>query len=104
ESLLDLLQRAGGLDPGAAANEIQVVRANVADGTPPEVFQVDLNAILHKKVQETNIRLEPFDQIYIGQARHPRLRPCFPCWFRPLYDALCGVQRPAPVPKRRLAG
>jgi protein involved in polysaccharide export with SLBB domain len=94
ETVVELLQRVGGIAPGAAADDIQVVRANVAEGTSPEVFQVDLNAILRKKDVATNVRLHPFDQVYVGQSRHERLRPCFPCWFRPVYDALGGVDRP----------
>jgi protein involved in polysaccharide export with SLBB domain len=42
ETVLDLLQRTGGLTPGAAAGNVQIVRAHVADGKPPEEFQVDL--------------------------------------------------------------
>jgi protein involved in polysaccharide export with SLBB domain len=92
ETVVELLQRAGGIAPGAAADDIQVVRSHVADGTPPEVFQVDLDAILRKQDGATNVYLQPFDQVHVGQSRHSRLRPCFPCWFRPLYDALGGVE------------
>jgi protein involved in polysaccharide export with SLBB domain len=96
ETVVDLLQRVGGIAPGGAADDIQVVRANVAADTAPEVFRVDLDAILHKKDAQSNVRLEPFDQVYVGQSRHARLRPCFPCWFRPFYDALGGVERDDP--------
>src|SRR5262249_11754221 len=46
ETVMELLQRAGGLTPGASYSEVQVVRTHVADGKQPEVFQVDLAAIL----------------------------------------------------------
>ena len=46
ETILDLLQRVGGATPGAALGDVRVVRAHVADGLPPEVFSVDLKAIL----------------------------------------------------------
>ncbi len=95
ETILDLLQRAGGITPGAALGDVQVVRAHVADGSTPEVFHIDLEAIVRKQDQRTNIRLEPFDQVYIGQSRRSGLRPCVPPWLRPTYEALCGLRRPA---------
>jgi protein involved in polysaccharide export with SLBB domain len=98
ETVLDLLQRAGGITPGAALTDVQVVRAHVADGTTPEVFHIDLEAIVRKKDQHTNIHLEPFDQVYIGQSRRSGLCPCVPPWLRPTYEALCGLRRPADAP------
>jgi hypothetical protein len=95
ETVLDLLQRVGGLGAGAAPGDVQVVRAHVADGGRPEVFQVDLEAILRKKDQETNVRLEPFDQVYVGSSRPCRLSSCVPPWLRPLYESVCGLRRPA---------
>jgi protein involved in polysaccharide export with SLBB domain len=94
ETVLELLQRAGGITPGAAPGDVQVVRTHVADGTTPEVFHIDLEAIVLKKDQHTNVRIEPFDQVYVGQSRRGRLRPCFPPWLRPTYEALCGLRRP----------
>ncbi len=94
ETVLDLLQRAGGIAPGAAPRDVQVVRTHVADGTTPEVFHIDLEAIVLKKDQHTNIRIEPCDQVYVGQSRRGRLRPCFPPWLRPTYEALSGLRRP----------
>jgi len=95
ETVLDLLQRVGGVAPGAAVGDVQVVRAHVADGSSPEVFAVDLEAIVLKHDQRTNVRLEPFDQIYVGQSQSSRLKPCVPPWLRPFYDAACGMRRPA---------
>jgi protein involved in polysaccharide export with SLBB domain len=92
ETVLDLLQRVGGFAPGAAVRDVQVVRSHVADGSSPELFQVDLEAILLRHDQKTNIRLEPFDQVYIGQSRRSSLRSCFPPWLRPLYEKLCGIR------------
>jgi protein involved in polysaccharide export with SLBB domain len=97
ESVLDLLQRVGGITSGAAPEDIQVVRAHVAEGKPPEVFNVDLDAILNRNDQETNIRLRPFDQIYVGQSRTSALTRCLPPWLRPLYDRICGLSRPGDV-------
>src|SRR5262249_13783409 len=36
ETVVELLKRTGGLAPGAALNEIHVVRSHVADGNSPE--------------------------------------------------------------------
>jgi protein involved in polysaccharide export with SLBB domain len=93
ETVLDLLQRAGGITPGAALGDVRVIRTHVADGTTPEVFRIDLEAIVRKKDQHTNIRLEPFDQVYIGQSRRSGLCPCIPPWLRPTYETLCGLRR-----------
>ncbi len=93
ETIVEFLQRAGGLSSRCAPGEIQVVRAHVADGKPPEVFQVDLAAILLKQDQRTNVTLRSFDQIYIGQSRQSAVLSCFPPWLQPLYKKLCGIAR-----------
>lgn len=93
ETVVDLLQRSGGITPGAAPREVSVVRAHIADGKPPEVFQVDLPAIVLKNDQSSNLRLQPFDQVYIGQSRQSVLCNCLPPWSRPLYEKLCGMKR-----------
>ena len=92
ETVLDLLQRVGGFAPGAAVRDVQVVRSHVADGSSPELFQVDLEAVLLRHDQKTNIPLEPFDQVYIGQSRRSSLKSCIPPWLRPLYERLCGIR------------
>jgi protein involved in polysaccharide export with SLBB domain len=94
ETVLELLQRAGGITPGAAPGDIQVVRPHVADGKQPEVFEVDLSAILQKKSDETNVKLRPLDHVYIGQTRTCSIRKCLPPWLRPLFTWLCGMSRP----------
>ena len=109
ETVLDMLQRVGGITSGAAPEDIQVVRADIADAKPPEVFNVDLDAILNKSDFETNIRLQPFDQVYVGQTRMSSLKKCLPPWLRPVYDRLCGLSRPGdvreqPIRDRRQAG
>jgi protein involved in polysaccharide export with SLBB domain len=93
ETVLDLLQRTGGLSAGASVENVQVVRPHVADGKPPEVFHVDLSAIVLKQDPQTNVALEPFDQVYIGQTRRSKLCPCFPPWLRPVYEAVLGMRR-----------
>jgi len=93
ETVVSLLQRVGGLTPGAAPGDIQVVRPHVADGKPPEVFQVDLEAILLNHQPQTDLLLEPFDQVYIGQTRRSKFTSCFPPWLQPLYKRACGMHR-----------
>jgi protein involved in polysaccharide export with SLBB domain len=97
ETILDLLQRIGGTSEGAALGDVRVVRAHVADGRPPEVFHVDLRAILLDKDQQTNVRLEPFDRIHVGQSRSDRVACCLPPWL----GALCGKKRKEPDPAIR---
>jgi protein involved in polysaccharide export with SLBB domain len=93
ETVLDLLQRVGGITPGAAPGEVHVVRPHVAEGRPPEVFHVDLQAILLKHDQRTNLRVQPFDQIYVGETRQSALAKCVPPCLRPVYEAVCGMAR-----------
>ena len=98
ETVVDLLRRVGGVDPGAAVGDVQVLRSHVADGSSPELFRVDLEAILFKNDPRTNVVLEPFDQVYVGQTRKSSLTSAFPPWLQPLYEKLCGMagKRPAP--------
>jgi protein involved in polysaccharide export with SLBB domain len=92
ETILDLLQRLGGTSPGAALRDVEVVRAHVADGKPPEVFHIDLRAVLLAHDLQTNIRLEPNDRIYIAETRRSRLACCVPPLLLPLYRQLCGLE------------
>jgi protein involved in polysaccharide export with SLBB domain len=85
ETVVDLLQRTGGIGKGAAPGDIQVVRSHVADGHPPEVFHVELEAILVRGDQSSNLQLEPFDQIYVGQTRRHCIACCLPPWLRMLF-------------------
>jgi protein involved in polysaccharide export with SLBB domain len=82
ETVLDLLHRAGGLPQGAAVGDITIIRPHVAEGKTPEVFHIDLAAIILRKDPETNILLQPFDQVHIGQSRRSSLRDCLPPWLR----------------------
>jgi protein involved in polysaccharide export with SLBB domain len=94
ETVLDLLRRAGGIAPGAEPNDVYVVRAHIADSQRPEVFHVDLKAILLKRDDKTNIHLMPFDQIYVGEARQMQVDRLFPPWLRPVYEAIWGIRMP----------
>jgi protein involved in polysaccharide export with SLBB domain len=97
ETVVDLLQRTGGIGPGAAPGDIQVVRSHVADGHPPEVFHVNLEAILVRGDQATNIQLEPFDQVYVGQTRRYCIACCLPPWLRSMCGR-CGADQGHPQP------
>ncbi|HMF16269.1 MAG TPA: polysaccharide biosynthesis/export family protein [Gemmataceae bacterium] len=92
ETVLEVLQRVGGITPGAAPDEIFVVRAHVAEGPRPEVFHVDLNAILQEKDQKTNIRLLPFDQVYVGESKKAKLLKCIPPCLRPVFFPVLGIR------------
>jgi polysaccharide export outer membrane protein len=91
EPVYDLLRRVGGVTPGAAPEDVYVVRPHIADGERPEVFHIDLRGIVMSKDGRTNIRLQPFDQVYVGETRQGKLEKCLPGWMRPLYQALWDI-------------
>lgn len=86
ETVLDVLRRVGGITPGAEPTEVYVVRSHIAEDGRPEVFHVDLEAIVLNKDHETNIRVRPYDQIYVGETRQARVEKCIPPWVRPAYQ------------------
>jgi protein involved in polysaccharide export with SLBB domain len=92
ETILDLLHRTGGIASGAAPNDVFLVRSHIAEDRPPEVFHINLRAILMQKDQRSNLRVQPFDQVYIGETRQASLTKCIPPCFRPLYRSLCGLE------------
>jgi protein involved in polysaccharide export with SLBB domain len=99
ETVLDLLKRVGGVTPSAAPEAVYVVRPHVTDGGRPEVFHVDLDAILLKHDQRTNVRLQPFDQVHVGETRQGQLDKCLPPLLRPLFQTLWGIKPiTAPMP------
>jgi protein involved in polysaccharide export with SLBB domain len=93
ETVLDLLQRVGGITPEAAEGDIHVIRSHVAEGHDPEVFHIDLRAIAVTKDRSTSLRLRPFDQVYVGQTRRAVIDHCMPPWLRPAYEAVFGMRR-----------
>lgn len=86
ETVLDLLHRAGGLRESAAVGNVTVIRPHVAEGKTPEVFHIDLAAIVLRNDPETNILLQPFDQVHIGQSRRSSFHDCLPPWLRSVFD------------------
>jgi polysaccharide export outer membrane protein len=97
ETVVELLRRAGGLTAEAAPDHVYVVRPHVVDGTRPEVFHVDLRAILLQGDERTNVRLQPFDQVHVGETRRAKWERCLPPWLRPLLVRL-GSLPPTPAP------
>ncbi len=81
ETVTELLQRTGGLTRAAEIDEIHVVRANVAVGRRPEVFPVDLGAIRRGDAR-TDVPLQPYDQIYVGETRRYSVGKYLPRWMR----------------------
>jgi polysaccharide biosynthesis/export protein len=80
EVVVDFLHRVGGLPREAEPRDVHVVRANVALGRRPEVFNVDLKAILLQNDAKTNVILEPYDQVYIGESARSCWMRCLPPW------------------------
>jgi protein involved in polysaccharide export with SLBB domain len=98
ETVLDLLQRVGGITPGAEPSDVYVVRAHIDEGGRPEVFHIDLQNIVTKHKQATNLRLLPNDQVYVGETRQARIERVIPPWMRPLYQVIWDTQPPQPSP------
>jgi len=94
ETVLDLLRRTGGISSGAEPEHVYVIRSRITDGRPPEVVHVDLPAILMKNDQRSNVRLQPFDQVFVGEARQSIVDRCIPPFLRPVYQAISGFRRP----------
>lgn len=92
ETVTELLQRVGGLTAQAAPGDVQIVRSHVAAGRPPEVFDVNLAAIVLQKDNQTNVRILPFDQLYIGETPQGHLCRCLPPWLRPFFQRLYGMK------------
>jgi hypothetical protein len=44
--------------------------------------------------QGTNLRLQPFDRVFVGEAKKSSLEKCLPPCLRPMYEKLCGMRRP----------
>jgi polysaccharide export outer membrane protein len=57
ETVVDVLQRVGGITPGAEPRDVYVVRAHMNEAGRPEIFKIDLDAIVVQKDMSTNIRV-----------------------------------------------
>jgi LSD1 subclass zinc finger protein len=85
ETVVDVLSRTGGLSPNAATNEVYIVRAQMTEGMPAEVLKVDLQAI-RQGDGRTNFRVQPLDEIYVGEMPRARIGRAIPSLLKPLYD------------------
>jgi protein involved in polysaccharide export with SLBB domain len=94
ETVLDLLQRVGGITVGAEPKDVFVVRPHLGDSQRPEVFHVDLQAIVVKHDERTNLRILPFDQIYVGETRQAKVEKALPPWLRTLSQAIWDTRPP----------
>jgi protein involved in polysaccharide export with SLBB domain len=80
ETVADLLRRAGGLPPGADFRTVSVVRPQVAAGRRPEVFTVDLAAVLLRGDSRSNVVLQPDDEVYIAETPRYSMLKALPAW------------------------
>jgi protein involved in polysaccharide export with SLBB domain len=99
ESVTDFLRRNGGLPVGAAFHTVHVVRPHVANGQRPELYAVDLEAILMKNNPETDVILRPYDQVYIGQTKGASLARHMPPWVRKLFPDMSALDEAPEKPK-----
>lgn len=91
EPVIDFLRRVGGLPPGSKLNQVYVVRPNVAAGGRPEVFPVDVPAVLLDGDPATNVPLKPSDEVYVGETTRSVFSRILPDWASPLYRRLAGL-------------
>ena len=91
ESVVGLIRRCGGLTPAADFKDVHIVRSNVALGGIPQVFAVDLEAILLRGEPQTNVPVQPFDEIFIGETPRSKIGRALPDWLRPAYRGFCGL-------------
>lgn len=91
EPAIDFLNRVGGLPPGSKVTEVYVVRPNVVTAAAPEVFRVDVPAVVLDNNPATNVPLRPSDQVYIGETKGSRFSRMLPHWLGPTYRRLVGL-------------
>jgi protein involved in polysaccharide export with SLBB domain len=82
ETVVEFIRRMGGLSHDAQPREVYVVRPNVAAGRRPQVFHVELEAILVRGDHATDVRLEPYDQVYVGETERAILAKYLPDWMQ----------------------
>lgn len=91
EPVIDFLKRVGGLPPGSKLNQVYVVRPNVAAATRPQVFRVDVGAVLVDGDNRTNVSILPDDQVYIGETKQSSLSRLMPDWLGTAYRRMTGL-------------
>jgi polysaccharide export outer membrane protein len=83
EPLYQVLARAGGLGDGAAPERVYVLRGGIAEGRSPELYHVGGGKTA---TAASNIIVEPYDEIYIDEAKPSALARCFLPWFKPICE------------------
>lgn len=91
ETVTDMLRRTGGLSPGAAFHAVHVVRPNVATGQRPELFTIDLARAIEHPDAEDIVRLQPSDQVYLGETCGACLARSMPPWVRALWPGMKAI-------------
>ena len=91
EPVLDFLKRVGGLPPGSKLNQVYVIRPNVALAARPQVFRVNVPAVLVDGDPRTNVVLQADDQVYVGETRQSSLSRALPDWLGTAYRRLTGL-------------
>jgi polysaccharide biosynthesis/export protein len=91
EPVIDFLTRVGGLPPGSKLNQVYVVRPNISSGDEPEVFRVNVPAVLIDGNQSTNVALKPSDEVYIGETSRSVFSRILPDWLGTAYRRVTGL-------------
>lgn len=91
EPVIDFLKRVGGLPPGSKLNQVYVVRPNVALASKPQVFRVDVAAVLIDGDNRTNVPIQPDDQVYIGETKQSSISRLLPDWLGTAYRRVTGL-------------
>ena len=91
EKVSALLRRAGEFDAATDGKTVHLIRARADSDEPPQVFKVDLPAVLSGRDAATDVEVEPFDQLFLGELAWAKLQAAVPAWARPAYRALLGV-------------
>ncbi len=91
EPVIDFLKRVGGLPPGSKLNQVYVVRPNIANGSQPEVFRVDVAGVLVDRDSRTNVPLKPSDEVYVGETTRSVFARILPDWLGRLYRQFTGL-------------
>lgn len=97
ETVVDFLRRTGGIAPTTQFDAVHVVRPHVADGRRPEVFPVDLRAVVIGNDTRTNVQLQPNDQVYLGETRGASVVRSLPPWLRSFWLTENKVDPPRPT-------
>jgi protein involved in polysaccharide export with SLBB domain len=95
EPTVAFLWRVGAMKQGCTdLRHVTVTRTNVAEGGPPQVFKVDVEAVVLDGDNRTDVVLRPSDQVTVGETLRSRFGRLLPTWLRPLYRKVVGLLPP----------